>query len=183
MAAVTDSMAEIVISKAQVLLQDTAAEQLMDNVADLTKTDVAADMSAKAAAQAATQTTGPVEAAVAATLDVAETLMKEVHLQMVAVHQADKTIRQHTEQVLEAELALTAKGRVAMVTIHLGTVVTRQAAVATAAQAELEVIMVKIHGVVRDRVQITHKAVNTAVAVADREQVGLLVQETVTTAL
>jgi hypothetical protein len=43
--------------------------------------------------------------------------------------------------------------------------------------------MVKIHGVVRDRVQITHKAVNTAVAVADREQVGLLVQETVTAAL
>ena len=94
------SMVTTVISKAQAQLQDMVAVQLMDNVVDLTKTVVAADMLAKAAEPVVTQTTGQAVAEPAVIQDAAVTLTKEVLHLTVAAHQAAKTILQHMVQAL-----------------------------------------------------------------------------------
>jgi hypothetical protein len=170
------SMVTTVTSKAQVQLQDMAAAQLMDNVADLTKTDVAADMLAKAAEPAVTQTTGQAAAEPAAIQDVAVTLTKEVLHLMVVVHQAVKTILQHLVQAPAVVSEFTAKGQVATAIILLGTAQTHQAVAAMAAQAAKEDTMDKTLGAVLDKVQTIKEAAHTAAAEAVQAQAGHLVQ-------
>jgi hypothetical protein len=81
-----------------------AAVLLMDNVADLTKTDVAAATLAKAAELVVMQTTGQAVAEPEVIPDVAATLMKEAHHLTVEAHLEAKTILQHLVQAPEAVL-------------------------------------------------------------------------------
>jgi hypothetical protein len=93
---------------------------------------------------------------------------------------AAEITHQHSVQAPEAALVYTDKDLTVPVSIlHGQHKVHHKAVAATAAQAAREATMDRIHGAELAKVQIIYEAVRTAAAVADREQVGLLVQATV----